>query len=368
MNRKKEILKNITLSFLVISSLVLFAGSWLREWSGIDKNNENFINTLASKVGLSGFFGDSIDYPNGSDVVAPASIVLTSGAERVILNKGTDMYSSKYGDILSILLSLKSERCVEVNSSEWFSSNKSQAIYLDYDINYHREVFMSALDIPLPPEIASVSGIILASNDSATNKLVAYIHDDTEDKYYKISTNKSARNVKSLLSSVSNYKNIPFATELGFNTAADEDIKQQVIINGNVPIDLESHRLSPVEVSLPEKTISDIEDKKFNSILSLFGLSRSSAQEYADKDGSFMYIDTYGTLSYKIEENRSIVEYSSASKMAEGFSGSEALYKALYSGYSNSVNILEAFGLDNITLKISSDILSKSYNEYGLLL
>ena len=369
MNKKTELLKSTLLALLVATSVVLFANSWLNKPSSGE--NENLITQFASAVGLGGFFNNEIGLTSGTDVISPVSIIYTSGAKRVIFNKGTDMYNSVYGNILSVLLCAENGTHNEkVSSSEWYSAQKTQGIYLNYGVSFKRKVFEKGTGCPLPEEIKNVSAAVLTSNDSATNKLVIYIYDYTEGEFYKLLTSVSARTVEKLLSDADGYTNIPIAEELGFST--DSEINQQIVIDGNAVINLEQQKLQNILFKPISGGFSALDNRNVNLLLSLFDMSKSSAKQYADIDGT-MYIDTYGTLRFSEKQGVSVLEFNAA-KETHGVSlestsqDGEILYDILYTGYSKACAVSEIYETDKLSFYIASDITTPDENGYTVQL
>ena len=369
MNRKKELLKSTVLTLLVVISIVLFANSWVSEWTYSD--NENLIQHFASAVGIGGFFRGEAEIPDGYDVISPASIIYTSGAKRIIFDKGTDMYDSVYDGILSVLLYASSQYPVEtVSAAEWYSAQKTQGIYLDYGINLKRRVLENSIGFTLPDEIDSIGSVVLTSNDSATNKLVMYFHNEKTDEFYKLITPESARVIEKLLSEQEGYENIPLADELGFNTSPGDEIGQQLIIDGNTVINLEQQSMPAAVIVPSEDGFGALDNHRVNSLLSLFGMSKSSAKQYADSS-STMYIDTYGTLRFEEEEAFPAIEFSAANEnkgilLPTDSVGGDLLYNIALSGYSKALGVSEIFQLNISSMRLASDLTGTGENGYTL--
>ena len=236
MNKKTEIVKSIILTLLVATSVVLFTNSWIRQW------DYEGGTTLISKItGRLGFFSD-FGNVNSTDIISPSSVVLTSGAKRIILNKGTEEFSSTYGEALSVFLSVSSpeKESVEIPEDKWFYAQKNHSVYMDFGVNIKDSVFELGSGCYVPEKVKHISSVVLTTNGSATNKLVVYYYDGVSSKYYMQETSESAEPIDELLSKKRGYKNIPLAAELGFNSKPeDESYGQQITIEGNVPIILE---------------------------------------------------------------------------------------------------------------------------------
>ncbi len=362
MSKKTEIVKSIALTVLVAMSIVLFANSWVREWSHSDSKNNITLGRFFAWSGIEKWFGYKGEVLPGTDIIAPSSVIFTSGAKRIVLNKGTDMYSKTYEDILSILLYADgfADSASEINSEEWYYVQRNKAIYLDYGVAFKREILETGIGYSLPSEIYSVDSVVLTSNDSATNKLVIYFHDPVESKYYKVLTDKSASAVAGILSSMKGYKNIPLAEELGFNTAPQEGYGQQLAINGNNVIDLETAgEKLPVYVKI-KNGASALDNRKRSSLLALFGMSESSAKQYADVDVS-MYIDVNGTLSFYEKESGTVMEYTAASNqkgisLDSGDFPGDIFYSMARGAYSCVYSVKDLFGISGLSLRFASDI------------
>lgn len=358
MNKKTELVKSIALAFLVCLSVVLFANSWMREWESSEGKEGNLIDRFIFAIGQGRVFGDDAVKADGSEIIAPSSVILTSGAKRVILNKGTEMYNSCYGDILSVLLCLSGEaNAEEVSSAQWYSAFKTQGIFLNYGISVKKSVFENALGLTLPEPVSEVTSLLLTSNDSVTNKLVFYFYNNNgSEKYYKLQTGKSAREIQNILSSADGYTNIPIAAELGFDTSSGESA--QAVINGNTVIDLEGGSVKNIEYLPVSANFDSLDNRSLNELLSCFGMSKSSAKQYADSRG-IMYIDALGTLRSYAENSCAVIEFTAAnSQKGKAFTQQNAdpMLSAVCGCYSLACTVEEIYGINGLTPGISSDL------------
>ncbi len=369
MSKKTEIVKSVVLTVLVAMSIVLFADSWVKEWSHSDSKNDSALRRFFAWTGIDSLLSYEGDTLPETDIIAPSTVIFTSGAKRIIVKKGTEMYSDTYEDILSILLYAEgfSDSVDEIGAEEWYYVQKNQSIYLDYGVTFKRETLELGIGCALPTEISSVDSALLTSNDSATNKLVIYFHDPEKEKFYKILTDKSAKAVERILAEQRGYKNIPLAEELGFNTATEEG--RQLAINGNTVIDLEGSKESLPEILKIKNATASLDNRKRSSLLSLFGMSESSAKQYADVDDSSMYIDANGTLRFFEDENRTVMEYTAASNqkgvdVSDGEFYGDIFYTMSRGAYSYVYSVKELFELSGVNLRFSSDIIQTDENGF----
>lgn len=369
MSKKTEFVKSIALTVLVAMSVVLFANSWVREWSHSDNENDSMLNRFFSWTGIASLLGNNGDILPGTDIIAPSSVIFTSGAKRIAANKGTETYSKTYEDVLSVLLYADgfSASAIETDAEEWYYAQKNRSIYLDYGIALKKEILEAGLGISLSDKIKTVDSAVLTSNDSATNKLVIYFHDPESEKFYKILTDKSAKNIEKLLTGLHGYKNIPLAEELGFNTLSDGETGQQLAINGNNVIDLEGSSETLPEFIKFKNAASTLGNKELSSLLSLFGMSESSAKQYADIDGSSMYIDTNATLRFFESENGTVMEYTAASDQ-KGIAVSAGDYPVVYNiahcAYTLVYSVKDLFEISGVDLCYASDITNANDNGF----
>ena len=363
MSKKTEIVKSIALTVLVAMSIVLFADSWVKEWSHSDSKNSSAVSRFFAWSGIEKWLGYKGEVLPGTDIIAPSSVIFTSGAKRIVINKGADMYSKSYEDILSVLLYAEgfADSAREIEPDEWYYVQRNKSIYLDYGVALRREILETGIGCGLPAEMYAVDSVVLASNDSATNKLVIYFHDPEKEKYYKILTDKSAKTVERILSGMRGYKNIPLAQELGFNTTPEVGYGQQLAINGNNVIDLEGSSGEVPEIVKIKNGASSLDNRKLSSLLAMFGMSESSAKQYADVDAS-MYIDANGTLSFYDSENGTVMEYTAASlqkgiPLSEGDFFGDIFYSMAHGAYSCVYSVKDLFGLSGVSLNFASDII-----------
>ncbi len=372
MSKKTEIVKSIALTVLVAMSIVLFANSWVTEWSQSDNETDTVISKIISWAGLENLFGYSGEVLPGTDIIAPATVVFTYGTKRIITNKGTDMYSNTYGDILSVFscVGKPADAAVETDSEEWYYAQKNQSVYLDYGVSLKRRVLEAGIGENLPSELSAVDSVVFASNDSATNKLVIFFHDPETEKFYKLLTTESAKGVERILQSLRGYKNIPLAAELGFNSSPEEGYGQQLVINGNNIINLEEERSAVPNYVKIEEAAQTLDNSEMSHLLALFGMSESSAKQYAASSGAYMYIDTHATLGFSEGPSGTVMEYVAANNQKgaqykDYDSSADILYNMACGAYSRAYSVAEMFLISNVSLRISSDITASVADESG---
>ena len=171
------------------------------------------------------------------------------------------------------------------------------------------------------------------------------------------------------MSGLRGYENIPLAVELGFNTTPEEGYGQQLVIYGNNVIDLEGSSEKVPEYKRIKNASEMLDNRRLSRLLSLFGMSESSAKQYADMDGTSMYIDANATLRFYEEEQGAVVEYTAASSqrgisLANNDSTADVLYNITCGAYSQVYSVMELFSAEDITLRIASDV-TATYGEQG---
>ena len=238
-------------------------------------------------------------------------------------------------------------------------------------MNIKNSVFELGSGCYVPEKVKHVSSVVLTTNGSATNKLVIYYRDGILNKYYMQETSESAEPVEELLNKKRGYKNIPLAAELGFNSKPEDDsYGQKITIEGNVPIILEGGESSSPIYKNIKNAVANLDNRKLNKLLSLFGMSGSSANRYADKDGTAMYIDTQGTLKFYDDGKSSIIEYEAANN-AKGAEiellnvSDNILYDTARKGYEQVYSACEFFGINEVRLSAASDITDESIRDNG---
>ena len=99
-------------------------------------------------------------------------------------------------------------------------------------------------------------------------------------------------------------------------------------------------------------------------------MSGSSANRYADKNGTAMYIDTQGTLKFYDDGKSSIIEYEAANS-AKGAevellnASGNILYDTTRKGYEQVYSACEFFGINEVSLSIASDITDENVKNNG---
>jgi hypothetical protein len=121
--------------------------------------------------------------------------------------------------------------------------------------------------------------------------------------------------------------------------------------------------MEPLPVySKPDKDKVIQDNRSINQLLSAFGMSESSSKQYADVDGTAMFIDANATLRFYEGAECPVLEYSAAGSrgkaLSTGESSTDTLYGTICGAYSLAYSVKELFEMEELSLVIASDVTS----------
>lgn len=348
---KKEIFKNIILTFLITVSFVLFFNIWFSEklWS----YDYNFF-AIGEKL-----FQADVESESAlavEDIIAPSQIILTGSGKRSIMRKSIGEYNDCYSHVSKIIASLsEQQKYVRVPESEWTANLKSKSVLLDFGISLNSEL-LQRLNLKLAG--VSAQDVMITAGDGIIYKPCIYVKDSNTAEIYKITAENSNEDVDALITkynSSDSAENVPFAFELGFDGSRDSNIK--ITLEPNIAIGLGNIYAPYIECSVPERLANiSSENGAAESLMKVFDINRSSMRRYIEKDDVMVYVDKSATL--KISP-AGVIEYIAEGEGAAIVSGDEGKNESAHilSGvYSLVRNISKVCGADEFQMQITSDL------------
>ncbi|MBE7018619.1 MAG: hypothetical protein E7413_01880 [Ruminococcaceae bacterium] len=290
---KKEFMKTVVLTCLVISSLVLSAHIWHEKelWS-LDYNS--FVHSLQNF-----FTKDTPQEPSEDyDVkywsqVTPEFISFTYGSQRMISYPASPQFPQNYQIASDILLSLeKNGNLATITEEEYLNAYKTNSMMLKYSNRVNLQELLGKDDtffddVPNPISSTFVIGIDVAQATYLT------FMDDSSGHAYQLPVKFSA-NTKKVEDQISvTGQNASYAYELNFDT--DTDNSGRILFERFVPILLEATQVQKLEVEPVMYSSS------YDSVFKSFHIVKNSARSYRDKDGAIHFIENRSTL--KIRED-----------------------------------------------------------------
>ena len=367
---KKESIKTIVLTLLIVSSIVLALNNWMGEklWS----DGYNFFSSVTKKL----FSIDDEDFTGSGSLskeklALPKSLIINNLPKRDIYYESSSEYDKMIGDVKQMLiLALSSEKFEDATDGDWNKAIQTKSIFVSYPVLYDVSVISDILNIRKTNlDIKTVKHFVITKG--VGSKLDVYIKDSDLNRYKKCSieyntavfdtiTGKYAKNSSGLL---------PFSFELNFDKKSVDSAHQKVTIEPYVSLSITSTQNEKIVSNNPIYDITEnkFNENKLNAILKAFNFNLSKTRKYVEADNSVVYVENYGTI--KIFPT-GLIEYKAISpeKGIELYSSKDIEFKRTFITTLNFVTDLwnSVVPGSEINLGISSDVTDKGSNQYTL--
>ena len=290
---KKEFIKTVVLTCLVISSLVLSAHIWHEKelWS-LDYNS--FVHSLKNF-----FAGDRVE-EQGEDLdvqywsqISPEFVSFTYGSQRTVYYHASPDFPDVYRMVSDILNSVeKGGSLVTITEEEYLNAYKTNSMMLKFPSRVNLQELLGKEDAFFDTVTNPISStLVIGISDSQTNYLTFL--DDSSGRAYRLPVSFTVEAEKIREQVISSNQNISFAFELNFDTdAGDSD---RILFERFVPMVLEAPDVQTVKAEKVPYSSS------YDSVFKAFHIVKNSARSYRDKEGDIHFIENRSIL--KIRED-----------------------------------------------------------------
>lgn len=305
---KIERLKSILLVILVISSIILTANKWFDEelWP----EGYNFFSDV--KIRLAGDNTKDKFSPN-EEILRPTKIIVNNLSSHVLYTKSSENYEEISREITSILsASLKSDKISEVENEEWNNLLKLKSCYFSYPVMYDASYFASQLSTIYSGKVKYFKEFIVTEDSRIPTLSHLYLKDSVSQTVERIIVDYDTKMIDKFIEQAKNENSeiSYYSFELNFDTEAESKIKDHVIIERDVLINISEKYLPALSEINSFKNIA-YDSSLYTDILSYFRFNTSGIRKYVESDNSMVFVENYGTL--KLHSN-GVLEYKSNDK------------------------------------------------------
>ena len=357
----KERLKSCLLFVLIMSSIVLTTNILFN--GKLWPDGYNFFSNI-TKLFESDISNKSY-YLSKENISNPKLIIVNNYETRNLYTHTSKQYNNISEDVLNVIKdSIKNYDFSEAKSEDWNNALKVGSIYVSYPVAYDMDLLCNILNITSKSSvIKSVKEfIIVPSTLSNSNTISVYIKDYATKTVYNTIFDTDIYPVKSIISnySVNSLNELPYSFELFFDKTDDQTIKQKVIIEPTITLDLNENKL-PVLKS--ENYLENIYNSEISKdLLKGFGYNSTNTKaSHLDNNNTAVYVENFSTL--KVYKN-GLVEY----KSIDSTKGIELTGDANADLYDNFMACIEFVNNlwdttlpdEELNINLTSDVLSKS--------
>lgn len=339
---KKEFLKSVVLTLLVISSLVLSANIWYEKelWS---MDYSSFVYSLKNifKRESSVSFSDTEELMTWCKF-SPEFVSFTYGSQKMIVYDASPDFPEAYQTASDILSSLEKEGgMVSVTDEEYVNAYKTNSMMLKFpsdislsELLHVEDAFFDSAKDPY------ASTIVIGIDDSQTNYL-SFLDTNTGHAYrMPVKTSAVTEEIRKKIENSN--QNVSFAFELNFDRKQDE--AERILFHRFVPISLGEHHIRSLKAEpVPYSS-------QYDGIFKAFRIVKNSARTYRDKENNIHFIENRSTL--KISEQGAFL-----------FEANEKESGILLSGGEESDSVLEFVNLLYQNIAPQSDAFMTLYQK-----
>lgn len=297
--KRREFVKTVILTLLVISSVILASKIWFTEelWSG-GYNSFSYKSAFFSEI--SSWFrreqsAKALDY---NQIFFPKQLMLTHSETVILLNPTDDSYNKISEDIKQILGEMFEEFSIEeITQNELQKACKTTSVFVDFYNNTSFKMlgdYFGAQNSGEAAEIANIRQLLISSEEPAI-----YARNNQSEKIYKVTFNSdmTALNEKIISAAKSKgegQKLYSYAFENGFDVPPeDPDAPKKMLLDSYIIINISGESVPKTETeSLINERNADLD----SVFLETFNMNFNTSRPFQENDGTVNYIENYAKL------------------------------------------------------------------------
>ncbi len=289
---KREFVKTVVLTCLVLSSLVLSAYIWSEKelWPA---GYSSFVHSLGNFFG-----GGSTESPANAEELlyqsefTPELISLTYGSKKNIVYQASPEFSEVNDMVAEIVLSIaKDGSLTTVTAEEYLNAYKTNSMMLKFPSRVNLTELLRQGDAFFDSVVNPVSDTLVIGIGGSQTNYITFM-DQSSGRAYQLPV-KLTVDEKTIEERVlSAAQNDSYAFELNFDAKTEDT--ERILFERFVPIVLEPARVQKIQVEPVPYSSS------YDGIFKAFHIVKNSARTYRDKTGDILFIENRSTL--KINE------------------------------------------------------------------
>ena len=290
---KKDFLKSVVLTGLVISSLVLSVNIWYEKelWS---LDYSSFVYSLKNffQKNEGGKFADTDELLYFCEYT-PEFISFTYASQKSVIYSASPDFEEANLAVADIISSIKKEgTLVSITDEEYVNTYKTNSVMLKFSSDINLLTFLKQEDAFFDGiRDYSSSIVVIGIDESQTNYLS--FKDSQTGHAYRMSV-KTKADVKKIQTDIqAAQQNASFAFELNFDEPKDDT--RRILFQRFVPIVIGNTEVRDLKIE-PLQYSSD-----YDSVFKAFGIVKNSARIYRDRENTIHFIENRCTL--KIPES-----------------------------------------------------------------
>ncbi len=237
----------------------------------------------------------------------PETIMVFSGEKRVVISRVNVDYqkiTENVGTIMKSLYSADSEKLLESDSEQWKAALKGNGIYVKFfgkrNIAFE-EQFYGAKDTGLKKKISAYSEVLIVPEDN-NKDVTVFLKEAAKEAYVKFAFSAEAEALKKGIKACEDAEKDKYLFGFELNEAKKQSETQ---LDPNLLVSNEKKNVDNVIVSLPDIYKENFDLTKptafTTGMISLFGYNPNTVRQYANDEGSLIFVGETGNLTISPE-------------------------------------------------------------------
>ncbi|HIV02705.1 MAG TPA: hypothetical protein IAC74_03960 [Candidatus Aphodoplasma excrementigallinarum] len=310
---KKERIKSLILSALVISSLLLTSQIWFNEKLWPEGYNF-FVNIRASALEtVAGFFGAQEKEAGQASVLEPITLAAYTVKDMdhvmAVVNESSESFeliNDYISATITYALTKEARSITQVTEDDWQRALFTRGLYVDYGVTYDSATFSQVLGVsasPLAETAQKVRRFIITPEESVIAGVSVYAADEETGAFYKISTGLDKEelltNLSILAEDASPYRQFSFMNNLN----APPGMAWEAVYAPYLVLNQERAQYPVLTAENPvfQAEEMSIDAYAVDKLLRVFSINPKTVRRYTDADGSLTFVQSQSTLKITLD-------------------------------------------------------------------
>lgn len=298
---KKETIKTIILTLLIVNCVQLTAQIWLNKklWPE-GYNFFSYVQSLPIVRDITAFFDKNSSAGQISNTTTlPDKIVLNGGGARVVHHSGDDEFFSTIETISPYMEQVFSMTSQEIAKEDWQAMLRGKSVYVDFGFNIDGKnlaaIFGST--VSASSTFSDADAMVLYPEATLNTTSVCF-KNTVENSYIKYSVSNDTQKLLKFIEdkTIGEKNEQAFAFELRLDEASSPTgIEKKVVLASDVLLSMESKPLKKLKVSKVFENKNHVLSVA-DDILSAFGSNPSRLRMTVNEEGIVSYVENSATI------------------------------------------------------------------------
>ncbi len=246
------------------------------------------------------------------NLVEPETVMVSQANARAVLNREDQEYVravTAINDVMKSVYSCPSSAFDVTDLNLWQNVISSGVVYARYPCTVYtafEKPFVTSGESAMTVAVRSYEDLMIAPNATSDKGVTVFIKDSSTLQTFKVELDIPSKELRSIIESYPGKKNnaFVFAHELNLDTPRQDGAGESMImLDSMFLIPLEKTAANNIVTSVPEAYANGLDfphTNEFTSgLLSVFGYNPNTVRQYANDDGTLIFVGDTGSLSLR---------------------------------------------------------------------